>query len=206
MPSARLTKAAMITATIACALTMLNTTSASGQEDRRLDPPEATFYRDMGFNGPAVRVDGERPDLGLAWPVNSIRVRNGRWEMCEQRNFRGRCTTVDRDTPVLGSVIRGITVQSIRPVGNWGGGGWNQDPQANDQSTRGNFAQFHTQPSEYGRRIRSCPSGNATASCAARTADLFCRRNGWNGSAREHQETVGRHVYLADVLCVRSGY
>mgnify|MGYP005862102909 CR=1 FL=1 len=71
---------------------------------------------------------------------------------------------------------------------------------------RGNFAQFHTQPSMNGYRIESCPRGSATAACAARNADAFCRSMGWNGSAREHQETVNGRVYLADVLCVRSGY
>jgi hypothetical protein len=27
----------------------------------------------------------------------------------------------------------------------------------------------------------------------------------WNGSAREHMETIGNREYLAGVLCVRSG-
>ena len=52
----------------------------------------------------------------------------------------------------------------------------------------------------------ACARGAATANCAAQTADNWCRSIGWNGSAREHMETVGGRVYLADVLCVRSGY
>ncbi len=200
-------KSCVVRAAIGAALAIGVTASAVGQDDRRLDPVEATIYRDIAFNGPAVAVSGNRPNLGLAWPVNSIRVRSGRWEMCERPQFRGRCTTVDRDTPMLGSVVRGIPIQSIRPVGgNGGGGGGNQDPPANNQTVQGTFAQFHTQPQMNGRRIRACTTGSATANCAARTADEFCRINGWNGSAREHLETVGRDVYLADVLCVRSGY
>ena len=52
----------------------------------------------------------------------------------------------------------------------------------------------------------ACARGSAAANCAAQTADNWCRSIGWNGSAREHMETVGGRVYLADVLCVRSGY
>lgn len=167
--------------------------------------PEATIYRDVGYNGPAVALSDSNPNMGLAWPVNGIRVKAGVWQLCEQRNYRGRCRTYDRDTPMLGSIRRGVTVQSIRLLGS-GPGGWNPGEQAYDQTVRGNFAQFHTQPSVNGYRVQSCPTGSATAACASRNADAFCRANGWNGSAREHQETVRGRVYLADVLCVRSGY
>src|SRR3546814_9380746 len=99
---------------------------------------------------------------------------------------------------MLNNVLRGITVQSIRPVGG-GGGGWNPNPPANDQVARGNFAEFHTQPSERNYRVLACTRGSATANCAAQTADNWCRSIGWNGSAREHMETVSGRVYLADV-------
>src|SRR3546814_3821904 len=71
---------------------------------------------------------------------------------------------------MLNNVLRGITVQSIRPVGG-GGGGWNPNPPANDQVARGNFAEFHTQPSERNYRVLACTRGSATANCAAQTAD-----------------------------------
>ena len=179
-------------------------TSAQTPGDRLYRPPEATIYRDAGYRGPAVFVGEAKPNLQLAWPVNSIRVASGRWEMCEKTRYRGRCQTVDRDTPVLGNILRGLPIQSIRPVGSGGGG--DPHPPANDQVVRGNFAEFHTQPERNGYRILACVSGSATANCAARTADTYCSSLGWNGSAREHLETVGRRVYLADVLCVRSGY
>ena len=179
--------------------------SAQPPEDKMLRPPEATIYRDAAYKGPAVFIGEEKSNLGLAWPVNSIRVASGRWELCEKSRFRGQCRTVDRDTPMMGNILRGITVQSIRPVGS-GGGGWNPNPPANDQVARGNFAEFHTQPSQANYRVLACTRGSATANCAAQTADTWCRSIGWNGSAREHMETVAGRVYLADVLCVRSGY
>lgn len=182
------------------------TTSTAQTPERMYRPPEATIYRDASYRGPAVFIGEAKTNLGLAWPVNSIRVASGRWELCEKTRYRGNCRTVDRDTPMLGSVLRGMTVQSIRPVGSGGGGGWNPNPPANDQSTRGSFAEFHTQPSTNGYRVLACTSGSSTAACAARSADTWCRSIGWNGSAREHMETVNRREYLADVLCVRSGY
>lgn len=181
------------------------TSHAQPTEDRMLRPAEATIYRDAAYRGPAVFVGEEKSNLGLAWPVNSIRVASGRWELCERTRFRGQCRTVDRDTPMLNNVVRGLTIQSIRPLGA-GGGGWNPNPPANDQVARGNFAEFHTQPSERNYRVLACARGSATANCAAQTADTWCRSIGWNGSAREHMETVANRVYLADVLCVRSGY
>ena len=183
----------------------LATSNAQTVETERYRPPEATIYRDAAYKGPAVFIGEEKPNLGLAWPVNSVRVASGRWELCEKTRYRGNCRTIDRDTPMLGNILRGITIQSIRPVGN-NGGGWNPQPPANDQIARGNFAEFHTQPSQGRYRVLACTSGSSTANCAARTADTWCRSIGWNGSAREHMETVSGREYLADVLCVRSGY
>jgi hypothetical protein len=184
----------------------LATSSAQPPQDKMYRPPEATIYRDAAYKGPAVFIGEEKPNLGLAWPVNSVRVTSGRWELCEKTRYRGACRTVDRDTPMLGNILRGINIQSIRPLGGGGGGGWNPNPPANGQSTRGNFAEFHTQPGTNGYRVLACTSGSSTAACAARSADTWCRSIGWNGSAREHMETVNGREYLADVLCVRSGY
>ena len=184
---------------------LLATSNAQTVDTERYRPSEATIYRDAGYRGPAVFIGEEKPNLRLAWPVNSIRVVRGRWELCERTRYRGNCRTVDRDTPMLNNVLRGITVQSMRPAGS-GGGGSNPNPPANDQVARGNFAEFHTQPSERNFRVLACTRGSATANCAAQTADNWCRSIGWNGSAREHMETVSGRVYLADVLCVRSGY
>ena len=178
--------------------------AGQAQDDKMARPAEATIYRDANYRGPAIFVSQPNPDLGLAWPVNSIRVNSGTWELCERPNFRGPCRTIDRSTPVLLSQSRGATVQSIRPAGQ--GGGSFIGVEARDRVTTGAFAEFHTEPAARGYRIPACPVGRATASCAARTADSYCRTIGWNGSAREHLQTVGRVVFLADVLCVKSNF
>ena len=189
---------------LAGAAALLGAVAGNAQQDKMARPAEATIYRDAGYSGPAVFVGEANPDLGLAWPVNSIRVTNGTWELCERTNYRGPCRTVQADQSVLGSRSRGITIQSMRPVGQSGGSFIGVE--ARNQVLSSTFAEFHTEPQARGYRIPACPLGRATASCAARTADNYCRSVGWNGSAREHMQTVGRVVFLADVLCVKSGY
>lgn len=179
--------------------------AGQAQDDKMARPAEATIYRDADYRGPAVFVGQPNPDLGLAWPVNSIRVKSGTWELCERPNFQGTCRTYDRSTPVLLSRSSGLTIQSMRPA-TPGSGGSFIGVEARDQVTTGAFAEFHTEPAARGYRIPACPVGRVTANCAARTADNYCRAMGWNGSAREHMQTVGRVVFLADVLCVKSNY
>lgn len=168
---------------------------------------EATIYRDVGFQGPAVFVGEAKPDLQLSWPVRSIRVRTGLWELCARTRYRSPCAKVSADEADLRRVSRLLyAVQSMRPLG----GPAIQPPVPPEPpagaSLRGMGAEFFPAPGRYGVRILSCPNGNSTANCAARTADDFCRSAGWNGSKSESQETVNRRVYLADVLCVQSGY
>ncbi|MFM7348876.1 MAG: beta/gamma crystallin-related protein [Erythrobacter sp.] len=190
-------------------LTAAGVSVATAQSDKMLRPPamqaEAIIYRDANYQGPAVNVSQPEGNLGLAWRVNSVRVRSGEWQLCERPNFRGNCRNVNRDTPVF--AIRGITVQSMRPTGNGGGsGGWQQPGEpGNNPSLRGMAAQFYSAPAERGYRLLACEYGSATASCTRQTAERFCSRMGWRTSARQSMETVRGRVYLADVLCSNTG-
>ena len=67
----------------------LATSNAQTPDDKMYRPPEATIYRDAGFRGPAVFIGEAKPNLGLAWPVNSVRVTNGQWQLCERMRYRG---------------------------------------------------------------------------------------------------------------------
>lgn len=194
------------------ALLALPVSGAGQQADERFRPPsggyqpEAIIYRDANYSGPAVAIQREESNLGLAWQVRSIRIQRGQWQVCTGRNFTGKCSTVTRSEPNVASQMRRIV--SMRPLG-WGGGGGPgyppPRPQPN-QSLRGMAAEFFPAPTTNGYRVRACVRGSATASCAARSADAYCRTAGWNGSKSEAIETVGRENYLADVLCARSGY
>lgn len=172
--------------------------------------PEAIIYRDPGYRGPAAAQSRADPDLGLAWPVHSVRVQRGTWELCSLPNFRGTCFTTSQSLAIIGNRLGfGNRLGSIRlalpdggPGGGWGGG--NLAP-GTGRSLRGMAAQFYPDPTLRGKRVLACPQGAATSACAARSADEFCSRSGWTAAAREAMETVNRRVYLADVLCSRTG-
>ena len=177
---------------------------AAAQSDKMLRPepaPEAIIYRDMGYQGPAVNVSQPQSDLALAWRVNAVRVTSGEWQLCEGANYRGRCRVVNRDTPMLGNPLRGVPVQSMRPIGYSAPGGEPGD----NASMRGMAAEFYPRPARQGYRVPACANGSATAACAARSAAQFCQSMGWRSSARQGLETVRGQVYLADVLCSNTG-
>lgn len=165
---------------------------------------EATIYRDAGFQGPAVFVGDAKTDLKLAWSVRSIRVRSGTWELCARTRYRSPCFRVSADENDLRRVYPLLyAVQSMRPVGY--SPPVQPEPPAGT-SLRGMSAEFFPAPGRNGVRVLSCTSGSATSSCASRTADNYCKSLGWGGSASQTQETVYGRVYLADVLCTRTGY
>lgn len=72
-------------------------------------------YAEPGHRGPAVAVDAARDRLDLAWPVASLRIEAGTWELCELPGFDGHCSLFDASVEDLPPVLR--TVQSARPVG-----------------------------------------------------------------------------------------
>ena len=162
---------------------------------------EATLFREMNFRGTPVVLRGENANINISWNPRSVRVQSGRWELCEQPNFRGNCQTVERDTPMLGG-LRGGVIRSARPLNTGGNDGWNSGAQG--QTLRGNSAQFYTQPADRGRRIEACDRGSPNASCTQRTADNFCRQEGWTRAAHADSDRSGRRAYLSDVLCVRT--
>jgi hypothetical protein len=115
---------------------------------------EATIYRDVGFQGPAVFVGEAKSNLGLAWPVRSIRVRTGLWELCARTRYRAPCVRVSADEADLRNVSRLLyAVQSMRPVG----GPAIQPPVQPDPpagtSLRGMSGEFFPAPGRNGYRI-----------------------------------------------------
>lgn len=165
---------------------------------------EATIYRDLNFQGPAVYVGEAKSNLGLAWPVRSIKVRSGTWELCARTRYRQPCAKVSADEADLRKVSRILyAVQSMRPVGY--APPVQPDPPAGT-SLRGMSGEYFPAPGRNGVRILSCANGGSTANCAAKTADDYCKSLGYGGSASQTQETVYSRVYLADVLCTRTGY
>lgn len=55
---------------------------------------EITLYTHDNFGGPAISVRDQVTDLsseGFNDRASSVRVRSGRWQLCENANFDGRC-------------------------------------------------------------------------------------------------------------------
>jgi len=81
-----------------------------GSDDVRL-----VLFDRSGYRGQALNVDGAMPDLGgFLGRAQSVQVIRGRWEVCEQPGFRGRCETVSSSRPDLDAIgVR--VVGSVRP-------------------------------------------------------------------------------------------
>ena len=81
-----------------------------------------TFYSGEGFRGRAVTID--RPNdnmerIGFNDRASSVIVDRGRWEVCEDAGFRGRCVILRRGNyDSLQSMGLGNRISSVRPVGN----------------------------------------------------------------------------------------
>ncbi len=194
-----LVRVAALSALTMTALTM--TAPAAAQRS------EATIYRDANFSGPAMFIDRANPNLGLAWPVRSIRVPAGNWELCPQTNFRGTCMIIGQNTADLRRAYGWAgPLQSMRPL-NQGGGGGNGGGGGGTYpgSLRGMASEFFPAPRSGNSRVLACRNNNATANCAADTADRFCRSVGWRGALHQTMQSERNRVYLADVLCANAG-
>ena len=74
------------------------------------------LYSGTNFSGRAYTVQGGEASIDMR-SVQSVEVSGGNWQLCEDDNFRGRCTTVDVDVSDLRSF--GLPrVRSARLVGS----------------------------------------------------------------------------------------
>ncbi|MBQ1541330.1 MAG: beta/gamma crystallin family protein [Caulobacteraceae bacterium] len=80
-------------------------------------PASLTLYSDLGWRGRALRVSHSIPNLA-ATPMNdralSIHVRGGRWELCRDANYRGRCVFVTSSVSDLRRLGLGHSISSVR--------------------------------------------------------------------------------------------
>ncbi len=78
----------------------------------------AIVFRDSGFRGASVRLDGEIDNLhhtGLNDEISSMRVR-GTWLACTDAGFRGRCRTFRNSVRDLRDHGMNDRISSLRPV------------------------------------------------------------------------------------------
>ena len=81
---------------------------------------QVVFYEHDGFGGRSFEVDrqlGNFERVGFNDRVSSVIVLSGRWEMCSERRFEGRCVVVRPGRyPSLSAVGLNDAVSSVRPV------------------------------------------------------------------------------------------
>lgn len=192
--------ASLLAAAMAAAAFIAMTNSALAQQERIWRPPagqvdgDVQLFRQVNFNGPHIRVQTAVRDLGITWPVRSIRVNSGAWQVCIGVNFTGTCRNVTGSQAIVASPLS--QVRSISPIVE------RPTPSPGGASLRGMAAEFFPRPTgRDGRRVLACRNNNATMNCASQTAQQFCRGRGYNHMGNVAMETVAGRHYLADVLC-----
>jgi len=80
---------------------------------------EAIVFKDPGFRGQALTIDGAIRNLAEARfndTISSIQVR-GTWELCVDPDYRGKCTVIDGSVRKLSDIRFNDNVTSMRPLG-----------------------------------------------------------------------------------------
>ena len=83
---------------------------------------QVTFYEHENFNGRSFAVAGEVRNLertGFNDRASAVVVQRGRWEVCEDRRYAGRCVVLRRgEYPSLAAMGLNDRVTSVREVSN----------------------------------------------------------------------------------------
>ncbi len=81
---------------------------------------QVTFYRGEGFHGPAFTASGQIANFdqtGFNDRASSAIVERGRWEVCENAGFGGRCAVLrPGNYPSLAPMGLNNRISSVRPV------------------------------------------------------------------------------------------
>jgi hypothetical protein len=75
------------------------------------------LYDEPRYRGRTKNIDGPRSSLkDFNDRARSITVGRGVWEVCEHKNYGGRCVILDRSTSDLDSVGLSRQISSVRPA------------------------------------------------------------------------------------------
>jgi hypothetical protein len=81
---------------------------------------EIVFYSNDNFDGRSYASEDDIPNLdkvGFNDKASSIKVRHGRWEVCSDADFRGKCVTLEPgEYPSLHSYGLNDKLSSARPL------------------------------------------------------------------------------------------
>ncbi|MCM3871485.1 MAG: beta/gamma crystallin family protein [Pyrinomonadaceae bacterium] len=126
--------------------------------------PYIILYDRTVYRGNPTNYNGPVPDLyGLNRRAQSVTIGRGAWELCEGRNFTGRCVTLDVSVPDLSTYNLRNRISSVRPIGS---GGPIPPPTSDwyivlyDQTTyRGSPTNYTAEESNLNQRARSVTIG-----------------------------------------------
>lgn len=186
--------------------------------------PSAILYDQPNFQGRQTTIYGLATNLPRDWNDKALSARfQGRWRICEDSDFRGRCQDVNGDVPDLnrlGMAERITSLQGYAGGGGGGGGGGGYRPPGGGDSWRpggswsgpgqyrpyeGTRSVFFPYPTMEGYDIAAGSS----------SANAFCRSQGLGSSAyydssqRAQQAIDGEGRYtgptsvLRDLVCRR---
>lgn len=82
-------------------------------------PPVANPYMVLfdRVNYRGVPTNYNRSETSIAKTARSATIGRGVWEVCDGRNFTGRCQTLRQSAPDLRTYNIGLVIRSVRPVG-----------------------------------------------------------------------------------------
>lgn len=167
-------------------------------------PAQLTLFADRFYRGAAQRFSSDVVRLAVPVVPRSLRI-DGRWQLCSEANFEGRCVEIDRDYAVEAALGMGFAVQSLRRLKPGAGAG---TPAAGvapgGASSTGIASRYWPAPTYGGERVLACPGGKPSLNCAHDSAEAMCRRAGYRVVRYWQIEAVAGRVYLADILCTRS--
>lgn len=105
------------------ALVIVTALAAVGAAVAQSAPPEEmTFFSNTGMSGSRFTVTGTRTKLDLAFLPRSLALQgDGRWEICSEEDYRGRCETISasqRDF-TFGQVRSVRALQATASIAPW---------------------------------------------------------------------------------------
>lgn len=139
----------------------------SAQDARYIGGAGITVFADANFRGTTQTFQYDVPDLrssGLDNKISSLRIGPGeQWEVCENRNYGGRCIVVSGQESDLRRNGWSDRISSVRRAG--GGGGWNPGNPGGGRPPSWAVGTFYGQSPQNGSQIilTVAADGNVTA-------------------------------------------
>lgn len=167
-------------------------------------PDALTLFSDRFFRGDTLVYKQDEGDIRPAFTPRSLRG-VGRWLVCSEPRFRGRCIEIAGDFPVDTGLGMNFNIRSLRAMAAGSGAGHPPpDVPPGGASLSGMSSRFFPAPAFGGERALACPDGAPGMRCARETAEDMCRRAGYREAKHFVLQAERGLYYLADVLCIRT--